>query len=836
MHALRRISASLSVPSCLALAALLIWIPLSMGVSSHAQSSAQSSEQGAGLPVAAAAVIPQQVRYTGKLANRAGETVEAVFSIYAAPEGGEPLWTETQQVAVASDGSYAVLLGSTDHKGLPQAVFAAGAARWLGVSVERAPELDRVPLASVPYAMKSADAEALAGHAAADFVTQEQLSQLEAQRASAPTPAITSNNPGTVTGSGTAGTIPLWTGSLTQGNSDMIQVGSEIGINEATPAATLDVGGSEMVRGELTLPAMNTATTSSGYDSQILQFNASAWSTTAGAAVTPTFRLYANPVNNNTANASATFRFQYQLGATSTTVLSFGSNGVLITNGGLTMSPVSGATYAAGVNSPQLELGASAWSSGSSSAVAQRFDWQVLATGNNTPSPSSNLALLYAFGTHTPGATGLSISPTGIVNWAPGQTFPITGTGGGTITGITTTSPLTGSGTSGSVAIGLNESALVTDIAPSIATAILPTITPSLETTFNGVYAQLSGENTFTAGQIFEGVNSMTGTNESGPELTVTNSGDSFSTGISVSNGGQYGIGLSASASSDGDGIEGFGTQTAGSIGVLGALANSNGFSNSFFLLESDDGLNAGMWADGANGQEAALIATSDDLSAGIFFNDSSASSTILVINNFSGGPTGNSADRNGSLSGGIATVLRAGGPGGTCGINQTGNLSCTGQVKSVVSTPNGAKQMETYSVQSAENWIEDYGSGQLNNGSATVIIETAFAETVNTGVEFHVFLTPGGDCKGLYVTNKTASSFEVHELGGGTSSIPFDYKIVAKRRGFETQRLVDVTDRMRVEADAAKKKQLAQPLPRTRLTMPAMGARKHGTAGTTTQ
>src|SRR5208337_4343110 len=75
--------------------------------------------------------------------------------------------------------------------------------------------------------------------------------------------------------------------------------------------------------------------------------------------------------------------------------------------------------------------------------------------------------------------------PKGLVHWATGQTFPIKGTGGGTITGITTTSPLTGSGTSGSVALGLNESTLVTDI------------TPSLESTFNSVYPQLGTSNTF---------------------------------------------------------------------------------------------------------------------------------------------------------------------------------------------------------------------------------------------------------------------------------------------------------------------------------------------------
>ena len=82
-------------------------------------------------------MVPQQVRYSGKLANRAGQTVDAEFRIYAVPQDGEPLWTETQRFPVAEDGSYSVLLGSADPRGLPQAVFAAGTARWLGVSVER---------------------------------------------------------------------------------------------------------------------------------------------------------------------------------------------------------------------------------------------------------------------------------------------------------------------------------------------------------------------------------------------------------------------------------------------------------------------------------------------------------------------------------------------------------------------------------------------------------------------------------------------------------------------------------------------------------------------------
>jgi hypothetical protein len=120
---------------------------------------------------------------------------------------------------------------------------------------------------------------------------------------------------------------------------------------------------------------------------------------------------------------------------------------------------------------------------------------------------------------------------------------------------------------------------------------------------------------------------------------------------------------------------------------------------------------------------------------------------------------------------------------------------------------------------------MEDYGSGQLSDGSATIQLEPAFAETVNTGVEFHVFLTPGGDCKGLYVINKTGASFEVHELGGGSSNIPFDYKIVAKRNGLENQRLVDVTDRMNSEAATAKFRTLDKPLPRNRAVLPQHNA-----------
>jgi hypothetical protein len=120
------------------------------------------------------------------------------------------------------------------------------------------------------------------------------------------------------------------------------------------------------------------------------------------------------------------------------------------------------------------------------------------------------------------------------------------------------------------------------------------------------------------------------------------------------------------------------------------------------------------------------------------------------------------------------------------------GNFTVTGKKSAVVKLKDG-KGVSLYAVESSENWFEDFGSSKLKDGKAVVQIEPTFAETVNTGMEYHVFLTPKGDCRGLYVTNEAGTSFEVRELNGGKSATPFSYRIVAKRKGYEDQRLAKV-------------------------------------------
>jgi len=142
----------------------------------------------------------------------------------------------------------------------------------------------------------------------------------------------------------------------------------------------------------------------------------------------------------------------------------------------------------------------------------------------------------------------------------------------------------------------------------------------------------------------------------------------------------------------------------------------------------------------------------------------------------------------------------------GNCTIDVNGNLGCDGAINDVVGVEGGARKVALYSMQSPENWFEDFGSGSLSNGAVTIKLDPTFAQTVNTGTEYHVFLTPNGDSKGLYVSQKSATSFEVREQGGGSSNVAFDYRIVAKRAGYENVRLADLTDKVN-KLDAQHKK-----------------------------
>jgi hypothetical protein len=458
----------------------------------------------------------------------------------------------------------------------------------------------------------------------------------------------------------------------------------------------------------------------------------------------------------------------------------------------------------------------------------------------------------------TNGTLALSLTNTctsgQVLEWNGTAWACTTAKGTGTITGVTAGTDLTGGGTSGNVTLNLNTSAL------------------------NSSYAQLGAANTFTGNQTVNGT--ITATSSGANTVIIANStnltaggifGSAIAFGVAGSASSTSGQGVYGNASSatgdpigvfgaavapNGYGVAGNNSATTGiAAGVYGTSASSSGYGVYGQGYTGVKGIDTTGIGYGVYGSSAGYVGVygqgSFDSGLGVFANGTSGAygtftqsdtGTAILAQSSSG--TGalvyaNAANalyaQNNDSTGDYPTMVAANDTSQThnpvfqtsspntysgtrhCTIDTSANLTCTGVISGVVQQVDG-KQTAIYAMQSAENWLEDAGSGQLSNGSVRIQLDAAFAQTVNAGVEYHVFLTPNGDSKGLYVSHKTATSFEVHEQGGGVSSIAFDYRIMVKRVGYENVRLEDLTERLRQHPLPAQKARPVVPRP-----MPAL-------------
>jgi hypothetical protein len=135
-------------------------------------------------------------------------------------------------------------------------------------------------------------------------------------------------------------------------------------------------------------------------------------------------------------------------------------------------------------------------------------------------------------------------------------------------------------------------------------------------------------------------------------------------------------------------------------------------------------------------------------------------------------------------------------------GVFCSGNFAATGTKAAAVPFPDGTVRA-LYCVESPECWFEDFGSAQLVDGVVQVPLDPDFAATVRTD-QYYVFVEPEADCHGLYVTAKDSQGFTVRELQGGTATIPFSYRVVARRKDVEAPRFaeVDLPSRLSTPAD----------------------------------
>jgi hypothetical protein len=275
-------------------------------------------------------VVPFIMKFTGTLSGSDGKpltgTQGATFLLYKEQTGGAPLWMETQNVQADKNGHYSVTLGSATRSGLPADAFSAGEARWLAVQPSGLAEQPRTLLVSVPYALKAADAETIGGLPPSAFVlatppinsdTSNAPSSTSTATASASLASLASS--AVTTTGGTVNALPLWTTATNVQSSAIAQTGAgaaaKIGIGTTAPASTLDVKGTETIRGALTLPATAAASPAAGKTSQPENLVASSFSSSTKTAVNQTFQWQAEPAANNTANPSGTLNLLYGLGA-----------------------------------------------------------------------------------------------------------------------------------------------------------------------------------------------------------------------------------------------------------------------------------------------------------------------------------------------------------------------------------------------------------------------------------------------------------------------------------------------------------------------------------------
>ena len=122
-------------------------------------------------------------------------------------------------------------------------------------------------------------------------------------------------------------------------------------------------------------------------------------------------------------------------------------------------------------------------------------------------------------------------------------------------------------------------------------------------------------------------------------------------------------------------------------------------------------------------------------------------------------------------------------------GNEQLGGLIFTnGQCGNGCSRPN--TRVRSYGAMASAPTLEDTGEAQLTGGAAYVRLDPAFANAIDPHQGYYVLITPEGETRGLYVSQRTAGGFAVRENFAGRSSAQFAYRIVAHPYGAHQPRL----------------------------------------------
>jgi len=721
--------------------ALLCAPVLVLAFASHQTARAQENATAASTNLAATetgqlvvnGAVPRLIKFSGVITDPDGKpatgTVSVTFNLYKEEEGSA-LWTETQSLQLDAQGHYTVLLGAASGAGLPLDQFASANALWLGVQPNLAGESE------LPRVLLVAVPYALKA-VDADTLGGKPASAYMLSQSSGTSPSAQSIGVGLKAGTLSSGQPATVTSHVSAVNGS--------GLPNFIPVWT----GTETLGDSILFYANN---------------NIGVGIKTPGARLDSVSTSIAVRGTTSGVNESALVGI-----SNATTGYGSGVSGTGATTG------VSGNAFAtSGYASGVYGTSASTSGSGVSGFTTATTGYANGVYGQSASNAGSGLSGYASAATgNTSGVYGHAVSTngTGVYgasdNWVGvggmGATLGVWGdtasVGGQGVAGYSDATSGSGQGVYGQSAsaggigvVGVNTSSVggtgvigVVNSTTGGSSGVMGTIASTSGAGVNGNATATSGINNGVYGQSA----STSGVGVSGNAVATSG----YTSGIYGQSSSPSGYGVNGNAiattgynvgvygqteSTSGYGVYGLANPTgsggAGAIGVIGINLGSNGSAGSFGAI-SGDGLILQGWGSGFN--------------------------QVFTV------------DANGNL-------------------DISGNLTVSGSKSARVKLQDG-RNVALYAVESPENWFEDFGSASLHAGAAQVSLDSGFLQTVDTTTDYHVFLTPKGDCHGLYVASTSAAGFVVRELGSGSSSIAFDYRIVAHRRGFETVRLQEV-------------------------------------------
>jgi hypothetical protein len=262
---------------------------------------------------------------------------------------------------------------------------------------------------------------------------------------------------------------------------------------------------------------------------------------------------------------------------------------------------------------------------------------------------------------------------------------------------------------------------------------------------------------------------------------TLSTTGRGVQGWADVNTGDAYGVyGVSGSAA--GYGVYGYASATSGTtMGVRGYVVSSGTLATGVYGESSaSSGETYGVYGVSASTEGEGVVG----------YNVAPSGSNNAVYGRTLS-PDGNGVYGKASATTGLCVgTVGSTNSGEGYGVYYSGGIGGTGKMRSFLPAYDGHAALGIHAT--AGDWVEHFGDATLSNGRADVQLDPLFLETVTIDQEhpMKVFVQLHDEtCQGVAV-KKSHDAFSVIELNGGRSYSTFDYRVVARRRGYEDAHL----------------------------------------------